>query len=109
MIGLSTAKIGKCHTTCRWQTLILIGLFFVVTTTFMCAIPGADLSLRLVHFFLKHFNFILRGNRGKLSPCSFIRCTAGMWQNRLFAVLLECGKSCSSFATTHIQFSQRKI
>nr|XP_026695438.1 solute carrier organic anion transporter family member 4A1-like [Ciona intestinalis] len=37
---------GKCFKICWWQNLILVGLFFVIGTTFMCAVPGVDLSLR---------------------------------------------------------------
>nr|CAB3266358.1 solute carrier organic anion transporter family member 4A1-like [Phallusia mammillata] len=41
-----TAVRGKCFKPCWWHNVILVGLFLVISTTFMCAVPGVDLSLR---------------------------------------------------------------
>ncbi|XP_076804531.1 solute carrier organic anion transporter family member 4A1-like [Clavelina lepadiformis] len=43
---LGTATQGKCSTICVWHNVILTGLFLVISTTFLCAVPGVDLSLR---------------------------------------------------------------
>lgn len=40
------ADSGKCATVCHRRNVILVGLFLVVLTTFLCAVPGVDLSIR---------------------------------------------------------------
>ncbi|XP_039249846.2 solute carrier organic anion transporter family member 4A1-like [Styela clava] len=43
---LNFVQPGKCSVTCQWQNLILFSLFVVILTTFVCTVPGVDLSLR---------------------------------------------------------------
>lgn len=40
------ADSGKCPTVCQRRNVILAGLFLVVLTTFLCLVPGVDLSIR---------------------------------------------------------------
>lgn len=44
--GLDFVQSGKCAVSCQWQYLILFSLFVVILTTFVCTVPGVDLSLR---------------------------------------------------------------
>lgn len=44
--GFSDVKPGICSRVCQWETLMLFSLFIIILSTFLCTVPGVDISLR---------------------------------------------------------------
>uniref|UniRef100_H2Z5W6 Solute carrier organic anion transporter family member n=1 Tax=Ciona savignyi TaxID=51511 RepID=H2Z5W6_CIOSA len=102
---------GKCLTVCWWHDFILVGLFFVIGTTFTCAVPGVDLSLRCFPQRLRSLavgvQWILIRTLGTIpGPIIFgamIDSTCQIWNKRL-----KCAEgvgSCVMYKNQELSFS----